>query len=209
MTCDDRGPFPRHRPIYRTAGHPHRPCPAFLAGLVRETGIKVVLTGEGADEVFAGYDIFREAEVRRFCARAPGSRIRPHLFRRLYPYLPGLKQQSAEYLRPFSTSPAPIRPIAFLAPTADEKRPAGTLKSYLPQTCAKTQHYDAAEELSTRLPRHFRRWHPLHQAQYLETRLLLPGYILHQGQPDGMTHGRRPFPLPQSPAGGVCHKTES
>ena len=67
------------RPVLRTA-----PAPLYkLSGLVREAGLKVVLTGEGADEVFAGYDIFKEARVRRFCARQPGSRIRPHLFRKL------------------------------------------------------------------------------------------------------------------------------
>ena len=43
-------------------------------------GVKVVLTGEGADEIAWGYDIFREAKVRRFVARNPLSRIRPHLF---------------------------------------------------------------------------------------------------------------------------------
>ena len=54
------------RPILRTA-----PAPLFLLSrLVREHGIKVVLTGEGADEMFAGYDLFREAKVRRFWARA-------------------------------------------------------------------------------------------------------------------------------------------
>ena len=40
-----------------------------LSGLVRECGFKVVVTGEGADEVLAGYDIFREARVRQFWAR--------------------------------------------------------------------------------------------------------------------------------------------
>ncbi len=34
----------------------------------------MVLTGEGADEVFAGYNIFREAKVRRFWSREPGPR---------------------------------------------------------------------------------------------------------------------------------------
>jgi len=43
------------RPLLRTA-----PVPLFLLSrLVHETGIKVVLTGEGADEMFAGYDLFR------------------------------------------------------------------------------------------------------------------------------------------------------
>src|SRR3569623_2116788 len=66
-------------PILRTA-----PAPLLrLSAHVREAGYKVVLTGEGSDEIFDGYDIFREAKVRRFVARNPASRLRPHLFRRL------------------------------------------------------------------------------------------------------------------------------
>ena len=56
-------------PILRSA-----PAPLFLLSrLVRDQGFKVVVTGEGADEVLAGYDIFREAKVRQFFARAPDS----------------------------------------------------------------------------------------------------------------------------------------
>ena len=71
------------RPVLRTA-----PAPLYmLSELVRQSGIKVVLTGEGADEMFAGYDLFREAKVRRFWARQPQSTRRPRLLERLYPYL--------------------------------------------------------------------------------------------------------------------------
>ena len=71
------------RPLLRTA-----PAPLFLlSGLVQSLGTKVVLTGEGADEMFAGYDLFREAKVRRFWAKAPTSKMRPLLLSRLYPYL--------------------------------------------------------------------------------------------------------------------------
>ena len=63
------------RPILRTA-----PAPLFLLSkLVREHGVKVVLTGEGADEMFAGYDIFREGKVRRFWGLQPASTWRPRL----------------------------------------------------------------------------------------------------------------------------------
>lgn len=56
-------------PLVRTA-----PAPLYrLAELVRESGMKAVLTGEGADEVFAGYDIFREAKSAVF---ARGNRNR-------------------------------------------------------------------------------------------------------------------------------------
>src|SRR3546814_8148622 len=58
-----------------------------LADSVRAHGYTVVLTGEGADEVFAGYDLFKEAKVRRFWARQPDSTLRPKLLSRLYGYL--------------------------------------------------------------------------------------------------------------------------
>src|SRR6185503_8732738 len=70
-------------PLVRTA-----PGPMYLlARRVREQGIKVVLTGEGSDELFLGYDLFKETVVRRFCLRQPRSTIRPRLFDRLYPYM--------------------------------------------------------------------------------------------------------------------------
>ncbi|MDD4885676.1 MAG: asparagine synthase (glutamine-hydrolyzing), partial [Thiomonas sp.] len=86
--ADIAAAFPRtiahtETPIVRTA-----PAPMMLlAAGVRAAGYKVALTGEGADEVFGGYDIFKEARVRRFMARQPGSRWRPRLLDRLYPYL--------------------------------------------------------------------------------------------------------------------------
>lgn len=181
------------RPILRTA-----PAPLYkLSRLVRETGLKVVLTGEGADEVFAGYDIFKEARVRRFCGRQPCSRIRPHLFRKLYPYLPGLRQQSAEYLASFfgASGAALDDPLFSHRPRLDGT--AATKLFFSGDLRARLSGYDATEELVTRLPESFARWHPLHQAQYLEARFLLPGYILSsQGDRMAMAHGiegRFPF----------------
>ena len=58
-----------------------------LSKLVRENGFKVVLTGEGADEIFGGYNIFKEAKVRNFWARQPDSKFRPLLLEKLYPYI--------------------------------------------------------------------------------------------------------------------------
>lgn len=201
ITCgpaEIAGSFPdvirfTERPVIRTA-----PAPLFqLSGLVRENGMKVVLTGEGADEVFAGYDIFKEAKVRRFCARQPGSKIRPHLFKKLYPYLPGLKQQSAGYLSAFfgTTKDSLDDPLFALRPRL---RNTGSAKIFFSENLKQQlAGYDAAEELASRLPADFSRWHVLNQAQYLEMRFLLPGYILSsQGDRMAMAHGiegRFPF----------------
>ncbi|HMO28126.1 asparagine synthase (glutamine-hydrolyzing) [Enterovirga sp.] len=181
------------RPIIRTA-----PAPLFkLSRLVRESGLKVVLTGEGADEVFAGYDIFKENRVRRFCARQPHSRIRPHLFRKLYPYLPGLRQQSAEYLASFfgAKGHSADDPLYSHRPRFDGTAAAKLFFSG--DLRARLAGYDATEEIVSLLPDAFARWHPLHQAQYLEARFLLPGYILSsQGDRMAMAHGvegRFPF----------------
>ena len=68
-------------PILRTA-----PTPMYLLSrLVREHNFKVVLTGEGADEFMAGYDIFKEMKIRRFWAENPDSKLRSRLLFRLYP----------------------------------------------------------------------------------------------------------------------------
>jgi asparagine synthase (glutamine-hydrolysing) len=181
------------RPVLRTA-----PAPLYrLSGLVRDAGMKVVLTGEGADEVFAGYDIFREARVRRFCARQPGSKMRPHLFRKLYPYLPGLKQQSAEYLAAFFGAGNDPAGDPLFSHRPRFRSTAAAKIFYSDELRATLGSYDAAEELASRLPANFGRWHPLHQAQYLESRFLLPGYILSsQGDRMAMAHGiegRFPF----------------
>ncbi len=75
-------------PLLRTS-----PAPMFLLSQrVRERNYKVVLTGEGADELLGGYDIFKEAKIRRFWARQPQSKWRPRLFQRLYADIADLSQ---------------------------------------------------------------------------------------------------------------------
>src|SRR5439155_22115047 len=72
-----------------------------LSRLVRDRQFKVVLTGEGADEFLAGYDLFKEAKVRRFCGRQPGSKLRPLLFKRLYPDIADLSSNTGAFLSAF------------------------------------------------------------------------------------------------------------
>jgi asparagine synthase (glutamine-hydrolysing) len=181
------------RPILRTA-----PAPLFrLSELVQQNGYKVVLTGEGADEVFAGYDIFKEDKIRRFMARQPESTIRPQLLRRLYPYLPRLSAQNPAYLQAFFASKPGDSDDPLFAHLPRSRTTAGAKVFFSSHLREQIGRYEALDDLRNHLPADFTRWHPLHQAQYLESAFLLPGYILSsQGDRMAMAHaveGRFPF----------------
>jgi len=181
------------RPILRTA-----PAPLFLLSrLVRGSGIKVVLTGEGADEMFAGYDIFREGKVRRFWAKQPESKLRPRALERLYPYLarsPVSQQAMARQF--FGRNLHNWRAPGFAHDTRFHT--TGALKRLLSASLrAEIGQRDVIAELLGTLPARFARWTPLAQDQYIEIRTLLSGYLL-SSQGDRMlmansVEGRFPF----------------
>jgi asparagine synthase (glutamine-hydrolysing) len=160
----------------------------------------VVLTGEGADEMFAGYDLFREARIRRFWARRPDSELRPRLLSRLYPYLsrsPVAQQAMAREF--FGANLAGWQSPGFShgprwRTTAAVKR---LFQPELRNVIAASDRPDVVEQLLGDLPADFRRWSPLAQDQYLEVRTLLSGYLLSsQGDRMLMAHsveGRFPF----------------
>jgi len=181
------------RPVLRTA-----PAPMYLlAELVRGEGFKVVLTGEGADEMLGGYDIFKEAKVRRFWAARPESDVRARLLERLYPYLPKLRAQSPAYRKAFFH----VRPEDLANPLFSHLprwELTARLKLFFSAAVrAELADHDAYAECLALLPAAYARWHPFCQAQYLESAMLLPGYILSsQGDRMAMAHGvegRYPF----------------
>jgi asparagine synthase (glutamine-hydrolysing) len=189
--------FPRtirhsESPILRTAPAPMQ----LLSSLVRQSNVKVVLTGEGADEVLGGYDIFKESKVRQFWARQPDSAWRPALLKRLYPYLDLTSTQSAAYLKEFFG--------------VGLQQPNDPFFSHLPRwaTTAQCKLFwsdefrsqvsgSAIDRLRAALPADIARWHPFNRSEYMEARTLLPSYLL-SSQGDRMLmassiEGRFPF----------------
>ena len=181
------------QPILRTA-----PAPLFmLSKLVRNNGFKVVLTGEGADEVMGGYDIFKEAKIRRFWGRNPRSAWRPLLLRRLYPYMEGLQRQPAAYLKSFFHVTAQDLRSPFFSHLPRWELTAKLKNFFSEDVRTEIRSYSALSELQQDLPRSYETWTPFNRAEYLEAMFLLPGYILSsQGDRMAMAHcveGRYPF----------------
>jgi len=166
-----------------------------LARLAKSAGIKVVLTGEGADELFLGYDLFKEVAVRRFCLRRPDSTIRPQLFDRLYPYLVDAGSGGEFWRRFFLDAGSPSDPLFSHLPRF--QLTSWIKQFYSADFAAGLSGVDVVEELRQSLPPRFYRWSTLNQAAFLEMTLLLSPYLLSsQGDRMAMAHGvegRFPF----------------
>jgi asparagine synthase (glutamine-hydrolysing) len=176
-------------PILRTA-----PAPLYLlSDLVHQQGYKVVLTGEGADEVLAGYDIFKEMRVRRFWARRPESELRPLLLRRLYPDIPAMSRAEA------------FRQDFFRQGLLDTESPtyshavrwSNTARLGRFLTTRGSIPSNGGPRTPVPLPPAFPSWSGLGQAQFLEMVTFLSPYLLSsQGDRMSMAHsveGRYPF----------------
>jgi len=179
-------------PILRTS-----PTPMFLLSKkVRESNIKVVITGEGADEILAGYNIFKEAKIRRFWANQPGSASRPKLLAQLYPYLPLIKESPDLALKMFfgyklTDTKNPY--YSHLLRWNNTKRINSFFADgYLPDSDDSHLNY-----LNGKLPKNFENWSGLSKSQFLETSIFMSGYLLSsQGDRVAMgnsVEGRYPF----------------
>lgn len=194
---DIAGIFPEtiwhgEKPVLRSG-----PAPLFLLSrMVRESGYKVVVTGEGSDEILGGYDIFREASVRAFMARDTGSAKRLRAPELLYPWMvrsPGSVPSFAHAF--FSQHLDAGDPALSHRPRWDS---TGTILRMLDREMASSiQEFRPDGDLLASMPRDHASWTPVARAQWLEFKTLLPGYIL-SSQGDRMlmansVEGRFPF----------------
>ncbi len=174
-------------PLLRTA-----PAPMFLLSqLVRDSGYKVVVTGEGSDEILAGYDIFREAKVREFWARDPDSSVRARAVELLYPWMARTPNRAPAFAQGFFGRDLDPTDPAF------SHRPRWTSTAALAAMLTPEFQAGAGSDVVTRMPAASAAWDPLSRAQWLEITTLLPGYLLaSQGDRMLMAHsveGRFPF----------------
>jgi asparagine synthase (glutamine-hydrolysing) len=159
-----------------------------LSELVRQNGLKVVLTGEGADEVFGGYNIFKEAKIRKFLSRCPGSRKRAELISKLYPYIfdnPKFRNSMRSFFaKGLEDVEDPI--FSHMIRWGNTSRIKAFFSAELREAIG---DYDGYRQVRENLPAGYEKRDYLSRAQYLEMSIFLSNYLLcSQGDHVAMAH---------------------
>ncbi|MCM4154271.1 asparagine synthase (glutamine-hydrolyzing) [Arenibacter sp. N53] len=180
-------------PLLRTAPAPM----SLLAKSVRDQNIKVVITGEGADELLGGYNIFKETKIRRFWSKDPTSKYRPLLLKKLYPYLPQMHNANNNVLKMFfgyklSETSSPI--YSHLLRWNNTSR----INNYLTKEYRDAiGDYNPINSIEQKLGHKLNGLDSLAKAQWIELNIFMSGYLLSsQGDRMGMANsieGRYPF----------------
>jgi len=189
------GAFPdvvRHAetPLIRTA-----PVPLFLLSReVRANGVTVVATGEGADELFWGYELFKEVVARELNNSDPeGAEA---IIDQLYPTLGPSDARRGPAMRRFILETG--ADDALLGSHLTRATATGAIKGLYRQEVAERISKTASlDRLRLALPPAFAGWGSLERAAWLELSTLLEPYLLAaQGDRVAMAHGvegRYPF----------------
>lgn len=175
-------------PVFRTAIVPM----FILARAVHEAGVRVILTGEGADEVFLGYDIFKETLLRRrWSELAEGERHR--LLAGLYPYLRHFRPENVRALAAVFTEYSRNPDAEFFSHDVR----FGNSKLSLRLLRDAGDGLAALRAAATADGAAFSTLDPVGRTQWLELQTLLGGYLLSaQGDRMAMSHAvenRCPF----------------
>lgn len=187
----------RHRDIVEHCPEAvyHAEIPAFRSAFIpmfllskrtREAGIKVILSGEGADEAFLGYDLFKETLLRSAWA-ALSSEERSARLSQLYPHLSHYGgQDNAAMMGLYQQFSTENMPGLF---SHELRFQNGRFSARLIAGGQDIDPFGAIMRLVSGDP-DYKAMSAVHKAQWLEYQTLLPGYLLStQGERMSFAHG--------------------
>ena len=143
-----------------------------------ESNIQTIITGEGADEILGGYNIFKEAIIREFWAKEPTSKYRPLLLKKLYPYLSQMSNTNDMALKMFfgyklTETSSPV--YSHLLRWNNTARIRNFFSSNIKD---EVKDYNPVEELSEKVKTKLKGVDLLSRAQWLEANIFMSGYLL-------------------------------
>ncbi|EKD27038.1 MAG: hypothetical protein ACD_79C00912G0002 [uncultured bacterium] len=171
--------------LFRTA-----PAPMFLLSRdVNASNVKVILTGEGADEVFYGYDIFKELKIRNFWKKNIKSAWRFLLIKELFPQYEHFKDDFISMQKMFYLDSLNYPFENFFSHSIRVKNNQSMLRFLSVPFRESIKDFSPEAELNKIIPKDFSKWNSLERCQYLEMKTLLQGYLLSsQGDRMAMSH---------------------
>ncbi|HEX7604414.1 MAG TPA: asparagine synthase C-terminal domain-containing protein, partial [Polyangiaceae bacterium] len=143
-------------------------CMMRLAEAASGTGVKAVLTGEGADEALAGYVWLRVEKGFDLLDAASGGHGARAIRGALFAMVGGAASEPTGALREVRTA------------QRDVYDPYGRVRRALYTSGLRSRlgGHDPYDDLDLDVER-MRRWHPLNRSLYVEYRVMLPGLLLH------------------------------
>lgn len=169
-----------------------------LSNLVHQNKYKAVLSGEGSDEIFLGYDTFRELNIRLFWSKNPDSNLRPLLLQKIFQYYSQFKDSRYfEFVKAFYKKDLLQTDSLFYSHLPRWETNKSLTSFLLKDRLSELSISSHTERMQRNMPVSYYSWNHFQRAQYLEMITLLNGYLL-SSQGDRMlmsnsVEGRFPF----------------